>query len=183
MTQFDVMRELYNDRSSWVDMKHYPSTVVCRRMLRLADFAAADPARFGSCRMAFEVPELSYRELAIARGVSHTTIARQLEPFCLGEDIPDVELDGESPEALRPLSVRFDAGNVSLTYRNSAALCTFAAAQPERWRVIRLAYECPELSQAEIAAIHGISQTTVCRYLQPPQLQKDETFHDIAFII
>ena len=185
MTQFDVMRELYNDRSSWIDIKHYPSTVVCRRMLRLADFAAADPARWSSCRMAFEVPELSYRELAVARGVSHTTISRHLSPEELGdqEDFTASELDGERPEWLRVVSIRFEAKNVSQTYRNSAALCTFAAAQPERWRVIRLAYECPELSQAEIAAIHGISQTTVCRYLQPPQLQKDEEFHDIAFII
>ena len=185
MNQFDVMRELYHDRANWADIRHYPSTVVCRRMLRLADFAAADPARWSSCRMAFEVPELSYRELAVARGVSHMTIARHLSPEELGDpaDFTAAELDGESPEWLRPLSVRFEAGNVSQTYRNSAALCTFAASQPERWRVIRLAYECPELSQAEIAAIHGISQTTVCRYLQPMQLQKDETFHDIAFII
>lgn len=185
MTQFDVMRELYLDRSSWIDIKHYPSTVVCRRILRLVDFAAADPARFGSCRMAFEVPELSYRELAIARGVSHATIARHLAPEELGEagDFTVVELDGERPAWLRVFPVQFEAGNVSQTYRNSCALCTFAASQPERWRVIRLAYECPELSQAEIAAIHGISQTTVCRYLQPPQLQKDEEFHDIAFII
>lgn len=185
MTQFDVMRELYLDRSSWIDIKHYPSTVVCRRMLRLADFAAADPARWSSCRMAFEVSELSRPELAVARGISVRTLQRHLAQQELGDagDFTETELDGESPEALRPLSVRFDAGNVSQTYRNSAALCTFAASQPERWRVIRLAYECPELSQAEIAAIHGISQTTVCRYLQPMQLQKDETFHDIAFII
>ena len=135
--------------------------------------------------MAFEVSELSRPELAVARGISVRTLQRHLAQQELGDagDFTETELDGESPEALRPLSIRFDAGNVSQTYRNSAALCTFAASQPERWRVIRLAYECPELSQAEIAAIHGISQTTVCRYLQPPQLQKDEEFHDIAFII
>ena len=185
MTQFDVMRELYLDRSSWIDIKHYPSTVICRRILRLADFAAADPARFGSCRMAFEVPELSYRELAIARGVSHATIARHLAPEELGDagDFTVVELDGERPAWLRVFPVQFEAGNISQTYRNAAMLCTFVASQPARWRVIRLAYECPELSQAEIAAIHGISQTTVCRYLQPLQLQKDEEFHDIEFII
>ena len=75
MTQFDVMRELYLDRASWADIRHYPSTVVCRRMLRLADFAAADPARWSSCRMAFEVPELSSRELAVARGADSWTAA------------------------------------------------------------------------------------------------------------
>ena len=65
MDQFEVMGELYSDRSNWVDVRHYPSTVICRRMLRLADFAAADPARWGSCRLAFEVPELSRPELAV----------------------------------------------------------------------------------------------------------------------
>ena len=74
------------------------------------------------------------------------------------------ELDGESPEALRPLSVRFDAGNVSQTYRNSAALCTFAASQPERWRVIRLAYACPELSQQEVQKIVAFLKTLTGEY-------------------
>ena len=182
MTQFDVMRELYLDRSSWIDIKHYPSTVICRRMLRLADFAAADPARFGSCRMSFEVPELSYRELAIARGVSHSTIARHLAPFDLGEDFSENELDGESPEWLRPFSVRVDAERVSQTYRNSAALCTFAAAQPDRWRVIRLVYACPELSQQEVARLCGVCERSVRSYLQPVRLEIDERFNDLEVI-
>ena len=168
MTQFDVMRELYNDRSSWIDIKHYPSTVVCRRMLRLADFAAAD--------------ELSYRELAIARGVSHSTIARHLAPFDLGEDFSENELDGESPEWLRPLSVRFDAERVSQTYRNGAALCTFAAAQPDRWRVIRLVYACPELSQQDVARLCGVCERSVRSYLQPVRLEIDERFNDLEVI-
>ncbi len=176
MDQFDVMRELYRDRSSWVDIRHYPSTIVCRRMLRLADFAAADPARFSSCRMAFEVPELSYRELAVARGMSHTTVARHLAPFDLGEDFSENELDGESPEWLRPLSIRFEAEKVPQTYRNAVALCTFAAARPERWRVIRLAYSCPDLSQQEIARLCHVSQQSVSNYLQPVRLEADDNF-------
>lgn len=183
MNQFDVMCELYLDRSSWIDIKHYPSTVVCRRMLRLADFAAADPARWSSCRMAFEVPELSYRELAVARGVSHMTIARHLSPEELGDpaDFTAAELDGESPEWLRPLSVRFEAGNVSQTYRNGAALCTFAASQPDRWRVIRLAYACPELSQHEVARLCGVCERSVRNYLQPVRLEGEPEFKNDCF--
>ena len=183
MTQFDVMRELYNDRSSWVDMKHYPSTVVCRRMLRLADFAAADPARWSSCRMAFEVPELSRPELAIARGISVRTLQRHLAQQELGDagDFTETELDGESPEWLRVVSIRFEAGNVSQTYRNSAALCTFAASQPDRWRVIRLAYACPELSQQEVARLCGVCERSVRNYLQPVRLEGEPEFKNDCF--
>lgn len=184
MDQFEVMSELFADRSNWVDVRHYPSTVTCRRMLRLADFAAADPARWGSCRMAFEVPELSYRELAVARGVSHTTIMRHLAKAEVGDagDFTARELDGECPEWLRTIPVRFDVGCVSRTWRYATALCTFAAAQPDRWRVIRLAYECPELSQAELAKLCGVSQQSVSNYLQPVRLVVDESFNDLEVI-
>ena len=184
MDQFEVMRELFADRSSWVDIRHYPDTVTCRRMLRLADFAAADPARWSSCRMAFEVPELSYRELAVARGVSHTTIMRHLAKAEVGDagDFTDRELDGECPEWLRAIPVRFDVGRVSRTWRYATALCTFAAAQPERWRVLRLAYECPELSQAELAKLCSVCERSVRNYLQPVRLEVDESFNDLEVI-
>lgn len=184
MDQFEVMSELLADRSNWVDVKHYPSTVICRRMLRLADFAAADPARWSSCRMAFEVPELSYRELAVARGVSHTTIMRHLAKAEVGDagDFTESELDGECPEWLRAVSIELGESRTSRTYRYASALCTFAAAQPERWRVLRLAYECPELSQEELAEVAGVSQPTVCRYLQPVRLELDKDFNDLEVI-
>ena len=184
MDQFEVMSEIFADRSNWVDVKHYPSTVICRRMLRLADFAAADPARWSSCRMAFEVPELARPELAVARGVSVRTLQRHLAQQDLSDagDFTDRELDGECPEWLRTIPVRFDVGRVSRTWRYATALCTFAAAQPERWRVLRLAYECPELSQEELAEVAGVSQPTVCRYLQPVRLEVDESFNDLEVI-
>ena len=184
MDQFEVMSEIFADRSNWVDVKHYPSTVSCRRMLRLADFAAADPARWGSCRMAFEVPELSYRELAVARGVSHTTIMRHLAKAEVGDagDFTDRELDGECPEWLRAVSIRFEAGCTSRTYRYATALCTFAAAQPERWRVLRLAYECPELSQSELAKLCGVCERSVRNYLQPVRLEVDKDFNDLEVV-
>lgn len=184
LSQFAILSELAADRSSWNDVRHYPSTVICRRMLRLADFAAADPARWGSCRLAFEAPELSYRELAVARGVSHTTIMRHLAKAEVGDagDFSDRELDGECPERLRTIPVRFEAGCASRTYRYAIALCTFAAAQPERWRVIRLAYECPELSQAELAKLCGVSQQSVSNYLQPVRLEVDKDFNDLEVI-
>ncbi|WP_288611563.1 winged helix-turn-helix domain-containing protein [uncultured Victivallis sp.] len=184
MDQFEVMRELFTDRSSWADIRHYPDTVTCRRMLRLADFAAADPARWSSCRMAFEVPELSRPELAVARGVSVRTLQRHLAQQDLSDagDFTESELDGERPEWLRAVSIRFDVGRVSRTWRYATALCTFAAAQPDRWRVIRLAYECPELSQAELAKLCGVSQQSVSNYLQPVRLEVDESFNDLEVI-
>lgn len=184
------MRELFADRSSWVDIRHYPDTVTCRRMLRLADFAAADPARWSSCRMAFEVPELSRLELAVARGVSVRTLQRHLAQQDLSDagDFTETELDGERPEWLRTISIRLDGsptcrtGRTSRTYRYAVALCTFAAAQPDRWRVIRLAYECPELSQAELAKLCGVSQQSVSNYLQPVRLEVDKDFNDLEVI-
>lgn len=180
MDQFEIMSELYNDQSSWVDVRHYPTTVICRRMLRLADFAAADPARWSSCRMAFEVPELSFRDLAFARGVSHSTIMRHLAKAEVGGagDFTERELDGEYPEWLRSVPARFDIRRVSRTWRYTTALCMFASSQPDRWRVIRLAYECPELSQTELAKHCGVSQQSISNYLQPVRLEVDENFYE-----
>ena len=184
MDQFEVMGELFADRSSWADIRRYPDTVTCRRMLRLADFAAADPARWSSCRMAFEVPELSRPELAVARGISVRTLQRHLAQQELSDagDFTEHELDGERPEWLRAISIRFDVKRVSRTWRYATALCTFAAAQPDRWRVLRLAYECPELSQAELAKLCGVSQQSVSNYLQPVRLEVDESFNDLEVI-
>ena len=178
------MGELFADRSSWADIRRYPDTVTCRRMLRLADFAAADPARWSSCRMAFEVPELSRPELAVARGISVRTLQRHLAQQELSDagDFTERELDGERPEWLRAISIRFDVKRVSRTWRYATALCTFAAAQPDRWRVLRLAYECPELSQAELAKLCGVSQQSVSNYLQPVRLEVDESFNDLEVI-
>ena len=51
LSQFQILAELAADRSSWLDIRHYPPTVTCRRMLRLADFAAAEPSRWNTCHM------------------------------------------------------------------------------------------------------------------------------------
>ena len=59
---------------------------------------------------------------------------------------------------------------------------TFVNLQPDRWRVIRLAYECPELSQAELAKLCGVSQQSVSNYLQPVRLEVDESFNDLEVI-
>jgi len=207
LTVFDILAELAADRSTWFDVRHYPPTVTCRRMLRLADFAAADPARWSTCRMAFEVPELSREELAAARGVAVRTIQRHLEPIDL-EDRGDftpvrpgavyfvsstgkhfrkvqqstpkqhvaVELDGERPEPFRAFSFRFDAEQAGITFRHAGALCTFAASEPARWRVIRLAYECPKLTQAELAERCGVCERTVRTYLEPVHVVENNDF-------
>ena len=134
--------------------------------------------------MAFEVPELSRPELAVARGISVRTLQRHLAQQELSDagDFTERELDGERPEWLRAISIRFDVKRVSRTWRYATALCTFAAAQPDRWRVLRLAYECPELSQAELAKLCGVSQQSVSNYLQPVRLEVDESFNDLEVI-
>ena len=40
LTQFDILAQLAADRSSWITADDYPSTVLCRRILALADWAA-----------------------------------------------------------------------------------------------------------------------------------------------
>ena len=162
MNQFETLARLYCDHASWVDVKHYPSTVNCRLILALVDFAAADPGRWGTTRLAFEVPELSYREIAAIRRLSHTAVMHQLapRPVC-SENVPSTS------------GVKYEHTCASLTYRNAVALCTFATALPVRWQVIRLAYACPELSQRDIARVLRISQQCVSKYLRPVRLTAD----------
>ena len=40
LSQFDILAQLAADRSSWITADDYPSTVLCRRILALADWAA-----------------------------------------------------------------------------------------------------------------------------------------------
>ena len=53
--------------------------------------------------------------------------------------------------------------------------------KPDRWRVIRLAYACPELSQQEVARLCGVSQQSVSNYLQPVRLEGEPEFRNDCF--
>lgn len=179
LSQFQIMAELAVDRSTWADVQHYPATVTCRRLLRLADFAAAEPARWGTCLVAWECPELSFAEVAAITGRTMTQVQRHVAPADLSdrEDFTAAELGlwpGEPPPAwltCRPL--RIDTTDPSLTYRRGRSLADWAAASPVRWQVIRYAAAYPDATQPEIAAAFGVSQRTVSNYLLPFSLTDD----------
>lgn len=58
------------------------------------------------------------------------------------------------------------------TLRNLLALADFAAAEPRRWRIVRDRFIYPELTQAELAAIHNVSVATLRKELAPVDLQE-----------
>lgn len=174
------------DRSTWGDvLRGYPSTVVCRRMLRLADFAAADPARWGTCYLAHSCPELSFREIAAITGRTIATVQRHAAPVDLGDggDYTAAEL-GVYPGDTMPRwtairAVTVDSAKLSPTYRRGCALADWAAASPTRWRVISYATRYPEETQEEIAEAMGVTQSTVCRALTPFSIDIDDDFNEI----
>lgn len=90
ITPQTLLDELGGERSSWIDVAHYPDTLTLRRMLRLADFAAENPARWRVIRLAYECPELSYAEIGVILGISQATVCRHLAPvnLALPEDYP-----------------------------------------------------------------------------------------------
>lgn len=181
MTQFELLASFLSDRSTWVDLRHYPATHVCRRMIRLADAAAANGKRWRGWRLIFEAPELSYREIGFALGVSHTTVMTHALPVDLSdpEEFTDAERPwGDPPPRTPKVPQRFDAETASLTYRRASRLASFAAECPLRWRALRLHHLETEITQAEIAKMLGISQATVSGHLQPIDLTEAADWPD-----
>jgi len=186
ISQFDIMAELAADRSSWYDVRHYPATVTCRRMLRLADFAAAEPGRWDTCRMSWECPELSYREIAALTGRGMSVVQRHVAPVDLSDpgDFTPGELGvypGDPlPGWLRPRTARPAAeGEPSLTYRRGRSLADFAAAAPVQWRVMRYAAMYPDATAPEIAAALGVGERAAREWMQPVRLTDDEIDDEI----
>jgi hypothetical protein len=153
-------------------------------MLRLADFAAAEPSRWNTCHMSWECPELSFRDIAAMTGRGMSTIQKHVAAIDLSdpEDFTESELGVYPGDALpawlcgRP--AEFDGVAPSLTYRRGRRLADFAAAAPVRWRVIRYAAMYPEARQPEIAAALGISARTVGEHLQPFRLDEADDFEE-----
>ena len=161
------------DRSGWIDIRSYPSTVVCRRMLRLADWAAEFPRRYAICRLSWECPELSFAEIAVLR---ETTMEQVCKAVAAVEfDDPDDFAQDELilDNARRPAAPlrNYDPETASLTYNRAMSLCDYAVANPTRWRVIREAHRNPELTQDELALICGCNQATVSRALDIRQIE------------
>ena len=181
-SQFDIMSELAADRSSWVDIRLYPPTVLCRRLIRLVDFAAEDPKRWRTCRLVHEAPELSYREVGTILGISMRTVMRHIMPVDLAardDDFTAWELCDRLPEWFAAPVPR--NAQRSLTYRRAIRLCTFAEVNPKRWQVIRCAHSIPDAPQEQIAEVTGVCQKSVCNYLQPVRLDDESDFFDDDF--
>ena len=50
LSQHDCLALFDRDRSTWAEVKFYPDTVTCRRMLRFADWAANFPQCYYAAR-------------------------------------------------------------------------------------------------------------------------------------
>ena len=168
LNQYNMLALFDRDRSSWSDLRHYPDTVTCRRMLRFADWAAKFPKHYETARRVYEAPELSLREAAAVAGVPWTTFRERMKAVYSIDDPNDFsfkELDfNDLPEPAVPAAPEERAK--SETYRNAVALADFAKDDPVRWQVVRAYYGADPPSQKELAGLYRISQATVSRYLE-----------------
>ena len=166
LSQHDCLALFDRDRSSWAEVKFFPSTVTCRRMLRFADWAANFPQNYYAARRNYEAPELSYRELALMAGMPESTFRSRLKAVYWiddPQDFSDLELecyDVEIPAVPVPPKER----GKNTTYKYAIALADFAAADRIRWECIRL-YYTESFTQDEISKIYRLSQATVSRYI------------------
>ena len=171
LNQYNMLALFDRDRSSWSDLRHYPDTVTCRRMLRFADWAAKFPKHYETARRVYEAPELSLREVAIFAGIPWTTFRERMTVTFAIDDPADFsfkELDyNDLPEPAIPCRTgRTGRTGRTETYQNAIALADFAHEDPVRWQVIRAYYgECPP-NQKELACLYRISQATVSRYIE-----------------
>ena len=168
LNQYNMLALFDRDRSSWSDLRHYPDTVTCRRMLRFADWAAKFPKHYETARRVYEAPELSLREVAIFAGIPWTTFRERMAVTTQIDDPNDFsfkELDfNDLPEPAVPAAPEERAK--SETYRNAVALADFAEDDPIRWQVVRAYYGAAQPSQKELADLYRISQATVSRYIE-----------------
>jgi len=133
LSQFDILGQICADRSSWISADDYPSTVICRRILALADWAAGRPADWAG-------GNVPLRNVAAAGADAPTRLDRGESDLSDGSDRSD-----RAPSA--------------------------------RWRVCRLAFECPELGVSEIAVALDLEESAVRRALAPADLS-DQTDRD-----
>ena len=166
LSQHDCLALFDRDRSTWAEVKFYPDTVTCRRMLRFAEWAANFPQNYYAARRNYEAPELSFRELALMAGMPESTFRSRLKAVYWiddPEDFSDLELDCYDVE-IPALPVPPKERGKSTTYKYAIALADFAAADRIRWECSR-AYYSWGVSQAKLGKIYGISQATVSRYI------------------
>ena len=157
MNQYAVLAALAADPAAWRDPGDYPSTAVCRLLLALADWAAAEPAAWRASHLRFEHPSWSAAKVAavLAVSVEEARAALKASPLCEADPaiFPPTEA---SPEA------------ASLTYRRAVRLAERASASPTQWRVWRLRFT--GMPQRQAAEILGVSQQRVSQLLRRPLL-------------
>ena len=167
LSQHDCLALFDRDRSTWEEVRFFPSTVTCRRMLRFADWAANFPQCYYAARRNYEAPELSFRELALMAGMPESTFRSRLKAVHWiddPQDFSDLELDCYGVEIPQLPCRTSRTGQTSLTYKYAIALADFAAADRIRWECIRL-YYTEGFTQDEISKIYRLSQATVSRYI------------------
>ena len=135
LNQYNMLALFDRDRSSWSDLRHYPDTVTCRRMLRFADWAAKFPKHYETARRVYEAPELSLREVAIFAGIPWTTFRERMAVTTQIDDPNDFsfkELDyNDLPEPAIPCRTgRTGRTCRTETYQNAIALADFAHEDP-----------------------------------------------------
>ena len=169
LTQHQMLALFDRDRSSWYDVRHFPDSVTCRRILRFADWAARFPRHYQAARRCYEAPELSFREIAVMAGVPWGTFSKRLAPVTSiddGEDYSDIELECAGLVLKAPCRTS-RTSQTSLTYQRAMAIADFAAADQTRWNVIRDYFDgdYPK-SQEELARLYRVGQATISRYLE-----------------
>ena len=194
LTQHQMLALFDRDRSSWYDVRHFPDSVTCRRILRFADWAARFPRHYQAARRCYEAPELSFREIAVMLGWPESSLRLRLADVTSIDDVEDysdIELEcagftppkvavatecggspasraagtfGGTPEFPCRTS---RTGQTSLTYKRAVAIADFAAADLTRWNVIRDYFDAEyPRSQEELARLYRVGQATISRYLE-----------------
>ena len=155
MDQYAVLSALAADPAGWRGAGDYPSTVVCRLLTALADWAAAEPAAWRASRLRFEHPSWSAAKVAavLAVPVAEARAAMEPAPLCTAEP------------AVRRTA---DGAPASLTYRRAVLLAERASTSPTQWRVWRLRFT--GMPQRQAAEILGVSQQRVSQLLRRPLL-------------
>ena len=156
LSQFDILAQLAADRSNWITADDYPSTVLCRRILALADWAGGN------------VP---LRNVAAAGADAPTRLDRGESDLSDLSDRSDRVAPGGEWSAVALTASRASRAVPTSTARNTEADVR------SRWRVARLAFECPELSIPEIGVALDLDETDVRRALAPADLS-DQTDRD-----
>ena len=168
LNQYNMLALFDCDRSNWEDLRHFPDTVTCRRMLRFADWAAKYPKQYEAALRCYILPELSLREIANIMQTAWTTFRKRMEPVYVIDDPEDFSfLELDCNELLAPsVPAAPTVRGKSETFRNAIALADFAHNDQTKWQVIRAYYTGNNPTQKELAELYRISQATVSRYLE-----------------